>query len=234
MSKVKGSHMKVLLVEDDRYLGEALVQYLTQAGFVVDHKMDGDSGALAADGSVDIILMDWMLPSKDGITACQEIRAKGIDTPIIFLTARGDMDSKLEAFEAEADGYMVKPFSMRELLARIKSILRLELKEGEETRKAGDLSLNMDILEASCKGDSIELGKREALLLDAFMSHPSSAISRESLAKIAWGEEGAGREANVEAYVSFLRKKLAFLNSSCTISTVRNIGYTFTPGGSSE
>lgn len=219
--------MRILIVEDEVGLAEALTQILKKQNYSVDTVHDGQSGLdNIMSGIYDLLLLDIMLPEIDGITLLRKIRSAGISTPVILLTAKGDISDKVSGLDYGADDYVAKPFSTEELLARIRAALR---RKGEvipeDGIKFGDIELNTANLKLICKGKEIKLILKESELLELLMSRKNAVISKEQIIEKLWGFDSEVEHNNVEVYISFLRKKFTFLNSSVRISTIRGVGY---------
>jgi len=219
--------MRILIVEDELHLAEALTQILKKHHYSVDAVHDGQAGLdNALSGIYDLLLLDIMLPEVDGITLLKTIRSKGVSTPVILLTAKGDITDKIIGLDYGADDYVAKPFSSGELLARIRAVLR---RKGEvipeDTLKFGDIELNSGNLKLACKGKELKLILKESELLELLISRKSAVTSKEQIIEKLWGFDSEVEHNNVEVYVSFLRKKLLFLHSSVRITTIRGVGY---------
>jgi two-component system, OmpR family, response regulator ArlR len=219
--------MRILIVEDEVGLAEALTQILKKQNYSVDTVHDGQSGLdNIMSGIYDLLLLDIMLPEMDGITLLRKIRSEGISTPVILLTAKGDISDKVSGLDYGADDYVAKPFSTEELLARIRAALR---RKGEvipeDGIKFGDIELNTTNLKLTCNGKGLKLILKESELLELLMSRKNAVISKEQIIEKLWGFDSEVEHNNVEVYISFLRKKFAFLNSSVRISTIRGVGY---------
>jgi DNA-binding response OmpR family regulator len=220
--------MRILVVEDEIHLAEALTQILRKNNYTVDTANDGISGLdNALSGIYDLILLDIMLPGMDGISILRKLRGEGLATPVILLTARGEISDKVTGLDSGADDYLAKPFNTEELLARIRAASR---RKGEvvqdSTLKFGDIELNTATLKLACGAKEIKLILKESELLELLITRKNAVTSKEQIIEKLWGYESDAEHNNVEVYVSFLRKKLGFLNSSVSIGTVRGIGYT--------
>lgn len=219
--------MRILIVEDEVHLAEALTQILRKNNYIVDAINDGSKGLdNALSGIYDLIILDIMLPEMDGITVLKNIRKEGISTPVILLTAKGEISDKVKGLDSGADDYLAKPFATEELLARIRAALR---RRGEvlpdNNLKFGDIELNTSALKL-CKGDKeIKLILKECQLLELLILRKSSVTPKELVIEKLWGFDSDAEHNNVEVYISFLRKKLASLNSKVCINTVRGVGY---------
>ncbi|MFH5186584.1 response regulator transcription factor [Paenibacillus sp. TAB 01] len=219
--------MRLLIVEDEINLAEALSQILKKHNYSVDVVHDGQAGLdNALSGIYDLLLLDIMLPGMDGISILKSIRAKGIHTPVIMLTAKGEIPDKIAGLDHGADDYVAKPFSTEELLARIRAALR---RKGEVIPEDGlrfeDLELNTSTLKLTCKGKELKLILKESELLELLITRKQAVTSKEQMIEKLWGFDSDAEHNNVEVYISFLRKKLAFLHSSVRISTIRGVGY---------
>ncbi|WP_435922994.1 response regulator transcription factor [Paenibacillus sp. DYY-L-2] len=219
--------MKILIAEDEIHLAEALSQILKKQNYSVDVVHDGRSALDdALTGIYDLLLLDVMMPEMDGFAVLKSLREEGVSTPVILLTAKGEINDKVTGLDYGADDYIPKPFATEELLARIRAALR---RRGEvipeDGLKFGDVELNTANLKLSVKGKDIKLNLKESELLELLISRKQAITSKEQIIEKLWGFDAEVEHNNVEVYVSFLRKKLAFLNSSVRISTVRGVGY---------
>lgn len=230
--------MRVLIVEDDKDLANAVDHILQRDGYEVDVVHDGEDGiAYAESGIYDVIIFDVMLPKVDGFEAVDSLRKKGIETPILMLTARGAIPDKIEGLDSGADSYMTKPFSPKELMARLRALTRRHVPAAQQVVTAGDLTLDLDAHTLTCEDESIRLKNKEFILAKLFMENPDALLSRGQLAQAAWPDDPQVENNSIEAYVSMLRKKLKFLESEMTIKTERSMGYRFekaSEGTSSE
>ncbi len=218
--------MQVLIVEDDVRLAQALGHILEENGYLVDMVHDGQSGVdWAETGIYDVIILDVMLPKMDGFSVASVLRRKNVSTPILLLTARDAVPDKITGLDSGADDYMTKPFSPAELLAHLRALTRRQGDVVFETLAAGDLSLNVESYDLACGSKSIHLSYKEFSLARILMANPGQVISKEQIIAKVWGVESTAEDNNVEAYVSFLRKKLAFLGSKAHIETLRKAGY---------
>lgn len=218
--------MNVLIVEDEVNLGEALARILRDQHWTVDVVTDGGKGlSYAETGMYDAIVLDLMLPVMDGTEVSKQLRAKGVATPILMLTARSSIQDKVVGLDCGADDYMTKPFSTEELLARLRALTRRTGEVVLDELSFGDLILDMSNMNLKCGERSIHLSQRESDVMKLLMRTPKSALSKEALLTRIWGIQGDASTNNVEAYISFLRKKLNYLNSRVTISTIRMLGY---------
>lgn len=218
--------MHILVAEDETRLGEALEHILKKEKYMADVVNDGqDALDHGLSGIYDAIIMDVMMPKLDGYRVTAELRRAGIQTPILMLTAKSDVEHKVEGLDCGADDYMTKPFEPRELLARIRALTRRRGEVLMEKCTFGDLTLDLTDCSLSTKTKDTHLSFKEFEIMKRLMAGPGSVISKEELLVKVWGYEGEATENNVEAYISFLRKKLHFLESSCEITALRKIGY---------
>ncbi len=218
--------MKVLIVEDERSLADALEHIIKHAGYSADAVYTGDDAlAYALGASYDVIVLDVMLPDMDGFQIVSTLRAHGNHTPVLMLTARTAISDKVTGLNAGADDYMTKPFDNAELLARLNALCR---RTGEVVMKQlhyADLTLDLNAAELSTARDSVQLSKKEFELARLFLSHPQHTLSVDAILSAVWGMDSEVTDNNVMAYVSFLRKKLKYLNSKVTIRNIQQIGY---------
>ncbi|MEK5282429.1 MULTISPECIES: response regulator transcription factor [Paenibacillus] len=219
--------MRILIVEDELHLAEALTQILKKHNYSVDAVHDGRSGLdYALSGIYDLLLLDIMLPEMDGVSVLKMLRKKGIPTPVILLTAKGEITDMVTGLDYGADDYIAKPFSSEILLARIRAVLR---RKGEvipdDALKFGDIELNTSNLKLTVGGKEVKLNLKECELLELLILRKQAVTSKEQIIEKLWGFDSDAEHNNVEVYISFLRKKLTFLNSTVRISTIRNVGY---------
>lgn len=219
--------MRILIVEDEIHLAEALGQILRKNNYTVDIVYDGEVGLDNALSDIyDLIVLDIMLPKLDGISLLKNIRQEGLSTPVILLTAKGEISDKVTGLDSGADDYLAKPFATEELLARIRALSR---RKGEvmidNTLKFGDIELNQSTLKLTRGNKEVKLILKESELLELLISRKNTAVSKELIIEKLWGYDSDIEYNHVEVYISFLRKKLNFLNSDAKINTVRGIGY---------
>ena len=219
--------MKLLLVEDEKQLSEALQQILIKNKYSVDAVYNGEEGLLYALSDVyDVIIFDIMLPKLNGIEILKTIRKKGISTPVILLTAKATIEDKILGLDCGADDYLPKPFSTEELLARLRALTR---RSGgfinENTLEFSDIKLNLSTYDMEVKDNSITLTQKEFEILRYFMQRPKSVVSKDDLITKLWGYDSDIEYNNIEVYISFLRKKLAYVESNVKIITIRRVGY---------
>lgn len=219
--------MRILIAEDEVHLAEAVSQILKKNNYSVDMVHDGRSGLdYAQSGIYDLLLLDIMMPEMDGITVLKTLRSEGNHTPVILLTAKGELSDKVSGLDYGADDYIAKPFATEELLARIRAALR---RKGEvipeDGLKFGDIELNTTQLKLSAQGKEIKLNLKENELLELLITRKQAITSKEQIIEKLWGFYSDVEYNNVEVYISFLRKKLTFLNSAVRINTIRGVGY---------
>lgn len=218
--------MQVLIVEDDIHLAQALGQILEENHYQVDLVHDGNQGlAYAESGSYDVIILDVMLPRKSGLEVVAELRRANVATPVLMLTARTTVQDKITGLDSGADDYMTKPFSPAELLAHLRALTRRQGQVVFEKIDFGDISLNLESHDLSCGSKAINLSYKEFSIANILISSKGQIVSKDMLISKVWGVESSAVDNNVEAYISFLRKKLKFLGSNTQIETVRKVGY---------
>ena len=222
--------MRVLLAEDEKRMASALVAILKQEKYDVDHFSDGESALAALESNVyDLAVLDVMMPFLNGFEVARRARTSGIKTPILMLTAKSQTEDKVQGLDNGADDYLTKPFDTKELLARLRALIRRktnsDMTDGE--LHSGDLSLNISNAALSCvsTGKSIRLGEKELKIMEYMMGNRNQIITREQLAVKIWGFDNEAEYNNVEVYMSFTRKKLAFVGSKVEIKAVRGLGY---------
>ena len=224
--------MKVLIVEDERALADALEHIVRRAGYAADAVYNGtDALAQAMEGGYDVIVLDVMLPDMDGFHIVSRLRARGNPTPVLMLTARADVSDKVTGLNAGADDYMTKPFDNAELLARLNALCR---RTGEVVLNEihfADVTLDLNAARLSAGSDSVQLSKKEFELARLLLSHPRQTLSMDAIYSHVWGLDAEVTENNVMSYVSFLRKKLKYLNSRVTIRNIPQIGYRLEEAG---
>ncbi len=219
--------MRILLVEDDRPLAESLKYQLEDEGFTVDMCHNGEDGLYyALSVPYDLLLLDRMLPGSDGVALLQELRRRGSGVPVILLTALGDLSDKIEGLDAGADDYIVKPFAIEEIMARIRSVTRRPRGWGDSPDlRFGDLSLSPEKGLLTGPGGDCSLSKREAQLMEAFLRNPGQTLPRETLLMRVWGPDSHVENGNLDNYIHFLRRRIRFVKSGVLLSTVRGVGY---------
>lgn len=220
--------MKLLVVEDEKRMAQALCQLLRLEKYEVDHCDNGADGLDAIEsGMYDAVILDVMLPRKNGLEVAKEARAKGIKTPIIMLTAKSELDDKVMGLDCGADDYLTKPFMTKELLARLRALLRRNGNTADGSLSYGDIALDKNMVMLTCvsNGQSVRLSEKEYRLLEYLILNGGQILTREQLAVKIWGYESDAEYNNVEVYLSFTRKKLVFVGAKTEIKAVRGIGY---------
>ncbi|MDF5732298.1 MAG: response regulator transcription factor [Rhizonema sp. PD38] len=224
--------MRILVVDDQVELIDPLSRVLTREGYNVDAAYEGTSGSqLAQDGSYDLLILDWMLPGKTGLEICQELRRHGKSTPVLFLTAKDTLDDRVEGLDAGADDYLVKPFELRELLARVRALLRRSAQNtyGIATPRliAADLELDCENQVAYRQGQVIELSEKESQLLQYFMEHTGQLLTHAQIMQHLWQAGGQPSSNVIAALIRLLRRKIEISDDTTLIHTVYGKGYRF-------
>lgn len=218
--------MRILLVEDELRLAEALEEILKRSGYKVDVTADGAIGRdMAETGIYDVIILDRMLPNIEGVDILKLLRLAHINTPVIFLTAKDSIPNRVEGLDAGADDYLIKPFSKDELLARLRALARRPENLRTDICRIGALSLNIAKNEACIDEFSIRLTSTEAQLLELLMRNKGRILSKELILDKVWGFDKDVEIKNVELYIFYLRKKIPFEKAKLAIETVRGVGY---------
>ena len=218
--------MRILIVEDEIRLAEALGQIMEENKYTADIVHDGEAGLdYALSGIYDVIVLDVMLPKRNGFDIVRELRAQKDQTPVLLLTAKDEVQDKVTGLDCGADDYLTKPFFTEELLARVRALSRRQGDVVLNELSFGDLPLNLSAYTLQCGAKSVRLGRKEFEVIRLLLSNPKIILSKETLLLKIWGSESEAEDNNVEAYISFLRKKLAFLHSTVQIATARKLGY---------
>lgn len=220
--------MRLLLVEDEVRMAQALCELLRLEKYQVDHMDNGLDGLDAIVSNIyDIVILDVMLPGMNGYEIAKKVRSKGITTPILMLTAKAELDDKVTGLDCGADDYLTKPFMTKELLARLRALGRRALGTPDGTLSYGDITLDTGTVTLSCitNGQSVRLSEKECRILEYFIANSGQILTREQLAVKIWGFESEAEYNNVEVYMSFTRKKLAFIEAKTEIKAVRGVGY---------
>ncbi len=219
--------MRILVVEDERSLAQMVADRLKRDKYTVDVSNDGEEGLYnALSGIYDLIILDIMLPHVDGIEILKELRKEDHDVKVIMLTAKAELEDRLTGFGLGANDYVPKPFHIEELAARVNAQLNIG-KAMSDTLDYADLTLNYKSSSISSQktGENITVNNKEFQLLEYFMSNPGRILSREMIYDHVWGMDSEAVSNNMEAYMSFVRKKLKLIGSEVSIRTVRNMGY---------
>lgn len=218
--------MNILIVEDEPQLSEVLATLMRQNHFHVDAVSDGITGEeYALTGHYDIIILDIMLPEKNGLEIVRVLRRRNISTKILLLTAKSELSDKILGLDSGADDYLTKPFSSAELMARIRALTR---RQGEYTGDVfvfGETVLNKNTYEISCGANAVKLGHKEYQILEILLSNASRIIPKELFIEKIWGYDTQAEYNAIEVYISFIRKKLVLIHADMQIKTVRGVGY---------
>lgn len=219
--------MKLLYAEDEKSMSEAVVDILTYHKYIVDAVYDGEEAldyALAE--TYDGIILDIMMPKKDGLEVLKTLRQKGVNTPVLLLTAKAEVEDRIAGLDLGADDYLPKPFAMGEFLARVRAMLRRKETFTPDILKCGNISLNMQSYELSNGKQAFVLPKLEYQLMEIFMLNRGIYLSSEDLLVKVWGYDTNAELGTVWVYISYLRKRLSALDANAAITAKRNVGYT--------
>ncbi len=217
---------KILLVEDEIKLAQFIQMELSYEGYEVAVANDGLSGLMMArEQEADLILLDWMLPGLTGLEVCRRLRATGSLVPVVLLTAKDEVEDRVAGLDAGADDYVVKPFSIEELLARVRAHLRRNQPQEVDAFQFQDLSLNRQTREVRRGERSIELTAKEFDLLEYLIAHPRQVLTRDRILEEVWGYDFMGDSNIIEVYIRYLRLKLEAGGESRLVQTVRGVGY---------
>jgi len=217
---------RILLVEDDPKLSQFIASELSLEGYQVTVATNGLDGlTIARDTQPDLVILDWMLPEISGLDVCTRLRKTGVQVPIIMLTARDEISDRVTGLNAGADDYLIKPFSIEELLARIKARMRRMYPEVADLIQFEDLTLSHASREVYRAGQKIELTAKEFDLLEFMMRHPQQVLTRDQILESVWGYDFMGESNIIEVYIRALRIKLEISNSKRILHTVRGVGY---------
>ncbi|MCR4660898.1 MAG: response regulator transcription factor [Clostridia bacterium] len=219
--------MKILIAEDEKRMNRALCEILRQEGYDVDSVENGiDALSYIESGVYDLIVLDVMMPGMNGFDVAKKARNAGIQIPIIMLTAKSELDDKVEGLDSGADDYLTKPFMAKELLARIRAHLRRGVPTNDGDLTFDDLTLEVkNAILKSANGNSVRLGEKELKILEYLMINQGHVLTREQLAVKIWGFDNEAEYNNVEVYMTFVRKKISFVGSRCEIKAIRGLGY---------
>lgn len=219
--------MRILLAEDEKSLSKALKAILTKSNYSVDCVFDGEEAVSYAMASeYDLVIMDIMMPKQDGISALKEIRSKGNNVPVLMLTAKAEIDDKVEGLDSGANDYLTKPFATKELLARIRVLTRQPAVTTDNSLKFGNLTLDRGSFVLSSPTGKYRLAGKEFQMMEMLMMNPGILISTEKFMDKIWGLDSESDISTAWTYISYLRKKLAALEADVQIKAVRNSGYT--------
>ena len=220
--------MKILIIEDEYNLADAIASMLKGQKYSVEIRTDGEEGlAEALTDIYDLIILDVMLPHKNGFEILKELREENISSKILMLTAKNTIDDKMEGFNNGADDYLTKPFHMEELLARVNVRLRKSISISNDTMELGDIVLNLKSMELCHKHENhkVKVIGKEFQLLELLMNNPNRVMEKEQLFVKIWGYDTECDINTLEAYISFIRKKLKLIKSTIHLKAIRNMGY---------
>ena len=220
--------MRILIVEDEKPLSAAICRMLEQEHYSVDAAYTGPDGLDSAlSGIYDAIILDVMLPGMDGFAILDALRRGGIDVPVLMLTARGSLDDRVRGLNMGADYYLPKPFERSELMACLNAITRRKSAPQVQELSFGDLTLDRETAQLRCTvtGKSVNLGAKEYHLMELFIRNPHQLLPRESIVERVWGFDNEAEYNNLSVYLTFLRRKIAFIGSSVEIKASRGLGY---------
>lgn len=218
--------MTILVIEDEQKLVDILKRGLTGQYYTVDTALDGQDGLnKALKNNYDLIILDLMLPKKDGMEVCKEIRRRGVPTPVIMLTARGVLEDRVLGLDIGADDYLMKPFEMSELFARIRAILRRRKTTDSLILKAADLVVDTKAHEVTRAGKKLNLTPKEYKILDTLMRHKGEALTRQHLINEAWGPDFKEENYELNVHMRYLRTKVDKGHKKELIKTIRGVGY---------
>ncbi len=218
--------MKILIIEDEKRIISFIKKGLKYEGYIIEEAYDGKSGLnKGRDTSIDLIILDLMLPKMDGMEVCHLLREEGVKTPIIMLTAKDSIDDKVKGLDTGADDYLVKPFAFKELLARVRSLLRRGKNEKPILLKIADLELNPSSREVKRDGKFIVLSKKEYSLLEYLMRNPNQVLTRTMISEHVWDYDFDSFTNTIDVYIRYLRKKVDDPFKKKLIKTIRGVGY---------
>ena len=218
--------MRLLLADDERELSRALEAVLKHNNYFVDVVNNGaDAMDYALSENYDGLILDIMMPKKNGLEVVRELRERGIPTPVLLLTARAEIDQRIEGLDAGADDYLTKPFAMGELLARVRALTRRREAYTPELLSFEGMTLNLSTFELQGPGGSFRLGNKEFQMMEMLMSHPGSVISADQFMERIWGYDSEAEINIVWTYLSYLRKKITALEAPVQIRAIRGAGY---------
>jgi DNA-binding response OmpR family regulator len=218
--------MRILVVEDSRRLAGIIKRGLLEEGYVVDSAYDGEEGQYMAETTpFDLIILDIMLPKKDGVAVCRDLRTKNVHTPILMLTAKDSVEDRVNGLDSGADDYVVKPFAFSELLARLRALLRRKFLPKVQKVQVGDLSMDTQSREVWRDGQKVDLTAKEYAILEYFMRRPNVVVTRTMLGESVWDYEFDGISNIIDVYVRRIRRKLNTEGEDSLIQTVRGAGY---------
>ena len=218
--------MKILVVEDEKDLNRVITKHLKKNNYSVDSCFDGEQALdYVLYGEYDLIITDIMMPKMDGITVLRELRNSGNRIPVLLLTAKSEIDDKVEGLDSGANDYLTKPFHTKELLARIRAMTRIQTVQSDSRLRMGNVTLNQGTFELSTPSGSFRLANKEYQMLELLMNNPGNLITSERFMEKIWGYDSEAEINVVWVYISYLRKKLAALHADIEIKVTRNAGY---------
>lgn len=218
--------MRLLMVEDDKQLREAVVFQLKADGYEIDACESGEDAEYYMNFHYDAILLDRMLPGMDGLEVLRRIRKRGISTPVILVTALGDLEERIQGLDSGADDYLTKPYAVDELKARLRALFRRPFQTiSGDKLQVGDTILWNNEWKLGCKGKKTTLSKKENALLEYFFMNPDQILEREKILYRVWGADKFVEEGNVDTYIHFIRRRLVSVESDVQIKSVHGIGY---------
>ncbi len=217
---------RILIIEDDQGIVKVLQRGLSYEGYTVDTASEGRSGLmLAREHQPDLVILDWMLPGMDGLEVCHRMRTANGSIPILMLTAKDAVQDRIQGLDAGADDYLVKPFNLDELLARVRALLRRTQPDRVPILKFADLTLDTGARQAARGERLVQLTAKEYELLELFLRHPKQVLTREVIFDRVWGYDFGGESNVLEVYVRYLRQKLEEGGEARLLHTVRGVGY---------
>lgn len=218
--------MRILLAEDERSLSKAIVAILEKNNYSVDAVFDGEEALQYIEaGNYDAIILDIMMPKRDGISVLREMRANGSAIPVLILSAKAEIDDKVQGLDSGANDYLTKPFSVKELLARLRAMTRMGETQVDSKLRSGNLVLDLATYELSADGSSLKLANKEFQMMEMLMRNPGYLISTERFMEKIWGYDSEAEINVVWVYISYLRKKLVSIGANVEIKAHRNAGY---------
>jgi DNA-binding response OmpR family regulator len=219
--------MRILIIEDEKFLAEPTAQSLKKNNYSVDLAFDGETGLDNAMSNIyDVIILDIMLPKMDGLTLLREARKNGIETPVILLTAKSQVDDKVKGLDYGADDYLTKPFQSDELLARLRALTRRKASLNHDgIIRIGDVKFNPNTLTISCKDQETKLTIKESQILELLVKQKNIVTSKDKIIEKVWGYETEAEDGTVETQVSLLRKKIRKIRANLSLKTIRGSGY---------
>ena len=223
---MKGEIMRILFAEDEPSLARAMKTILEKNNYSADTVDNGEDALnYLLSGNYDAAILDIMMPKMDGISVLKAVRDQGMDTPVLMLTAKSEVDDKVLGLDSGANDYMTKPFSAKELLARLRAMTRSQTAHGDVCLRVGNITLNTSNFELSSPSGSFRLANKEYQMMELLMRHPKNLISTEHFMAHIWGYDSDAEISVVWVYISYLRKKLTALHSNVHIRAARNMGY---------